>query len=75
MTASPEEFEDGDLLAQLTALYEEKERLQRELGVSSADLIIAMVRSMEEQLVALYEEKESTWRSERSPSGSSSETP
>jgi len=75
VTGSPTEYEDGDLLAQLTALYAEKELLQRELGVSSAELIIAMIRSMEEQLVSLYAEKEAAWRSEPSPSGSSSGTP
>ena len=48
----------GDMEAQLHSLYAEKEQLERELGVSSADLIIAMVRSMEEQLIALYSEKE-----------------
>ena len=44
--------------AQLGALYAERELLQRELGVSDADDIIAMVRSLEEQLADLYREKE-----------------
>ena len=64
----------GDMEAQLAALYREKEFLERELGVSSDGLLVAMVRSMEEQLVALYQEKEGTWSSESSPSGSSSDT-
>ncbi|MCO4771931.1 MAG: hypothetical protein KDA24_18010 [Deltaproteobacteria bacterium] len=65
---------NGDMEAQLVALYEEKELLEQELGISSADLLIAMVRSMEEQLIALYTEKETSWRSATSPASSSSES-
>ena len=39
---------------QLTAMYAEKEQLENALGVSSADDIILMVKSLEEQLNALY---------------------
>ncbi len=39
---------------QLTAMYAEKEQLENALGISSADDIILMVRSLEEQLNALY---------------------
>jgi hypothetical protein len=41
---------------QLSALYAEKELLEKELGVSSAEDIIVMIRSLEEQLKALYAE-------------------
>lgn len=65
----------GDMEAQLVSLYEEKALLERELGVSDASDLVALVRSMEQQLVALYAEKETEWRSEASPSGSSLGTP
>jgi hypothetical protein len=41
---------------QLSAVYAEKERLAAALGVSDADEIIEMVRSLEEQLCVLYAE-------------------
>jgi hypothetical protein len=41
---------------QLTAMYAEKEQLENALGISSADDIIQMVKSLEEQLNALYAE-------------------
>ena len=62
----------GGMEQQLVALYRERELLERELGVSSAELLIAMVRSMEKQLAELYREKEEAWSSEASPSRSSS---
>lgn len=47
-----------DLEAQLDALYDDRLRLHQALGVSSADEIIALVRSMQEQLDDLYAERE-----------------
>ncbi len=47
----------GDMEAQLTCLYAERERLARVLGTADAERIIAMVRSLEEQLVDLYSAK------------------
>lgn len=44
----------GDMEAPLESLYAERELLQKELGVSSAEQILWMVRSLEAQLVALY---------------------
>lgn len=41
---------------QLCALYAEKELLEKEIGVSSAEDVIAMIRSLEEQLNVLYAE-------------------
>ncbi len=41
---------------QLSALYAEKELLEKEIGVSSAEDVIAMIRSLEEQLNVLYAE-------------------
>lgn len=61
--------------AQLRSLYEDRELLEEQLGVSSPHLLIALVRSMEEQLVELYREKETTWNSTRSRSESSMERP
>jgi hypothetical protein len=58
--------------AQLRSLYEDRELLERELGVSSPTVLIAMIRSMEAQLIDLYREKEEACSSETSPSGSSS---
>lgn len=43
---------------QLTVLYQEKELLEHEIGVSSAEDIITMIRSMEEQLNSLYQDRE-----------------
>jgi len=65
----------GDMEAQLRSLYEDRELLEEQLGVSSPHLLIALVRSMEEQLVELYREKETTWNSTRSRSESSTERP
>lgn len=65
----------GDMEAQLRSLYEDRELLEEQLGVSSPHLLIAMVRSMEEQLVELYREKEAPWNSTHSQSESSSELP
>jgi photoactive yellow protein len=45
---------DQDTFQQLEALYAERERLERELGVSSADEIIEMVEGMATQLDELY---------------------
>jgi len=45
---------EGSLEAQLASLYADKQTLQDALGISAADEIIAMVRSLEEQLVDLY---------------------
>ena len=51
---NPEEVES--LLAQLRALYIEREELHTELGVSDAESIITMVRSLTAQLEAIYQE-------------------
>ena len=48
-------LEDFD--KQLSELYAEKELLENSLGISSADDVILMVRSLEEQLSALYAER------------------
>ena len=50
--------EAGTLLDQLNTLYEDRERLHRELGVADPDGIIRMVRSLTDQLDALYREKD-----------------
>lgn len=44
----------GSIEAQLISLYDEKKKLEDELGVSSPEAIIAMVRSMEQQLNEFY---------------------
>lgn len=44
------------LVQQVESLYEEKEKLKEELGVSSADEIIKMVNSLTEQLESMYEQ-------------------
>ena len=46
------------LVAQLEALYSERERLHAELGISDADSIVTMVRSLTAQLNALYQQKD-----------------
>jgi len=51
---NPEEVES--LIAQLKALYTEREELHTELGVSDAQSIITMVRSLTAQLEAIYQE-------------------
>lgn len=52
------ETNDFGLETQLEALYFEKEQLEKEIGISDAKDIIAMVQNLEEQLVDLYQEKE-----------------
>ncbi len=47
-------FEEAGMSEQLSALYEEKEILERALGTSIPEEIIAMMNSMSEQLSALY---------------------
>lgn len=42
----------------LRALERDKDKLEEALGVSSADDIIAMVKSLEAQLVDLYKTRE-----------------
>lgn len=42
---------------QLDAVYEEKDRLDAELGVSDAEGLIALVRSLRAQLAAEREER------------------
>lgn len=46
---------DSSLVDQLESLYEEKEKLNRELGVADPDEIIDMVRSLQEQVESFYE--------------------
>ncbi|MFN4243842.1 MAG: hypothetical protein ACK4PI_11475 [Tepidisphaerales bacterium] len=50
---------EGGLEAQLVTLYQEREKLERELGTSDAHELVAMVRSLEQQLGSLYHERES----------------
>ena len=45
---------DGGLVAQLHALYAERERLHRALGTADAEASIALVRSLQAQLVDLH---------------------
>lgn len=47
-----------NLVAQLEAVYADRELLQKELGVSDARDLIHMVRSMEIQLNDLYRDQE-----------------
>jgi len=47
----------GDMESQLRSLYAERERLHQALGTADAELIIELVRSLEEQLLDLYREK------------------
>ncbi|MCS6984641.1 MAG: hypothetical protein NZM25_05910 [Leptospiraceae bacterium] len=50
--------ESGSMEGQLVLLYQEKEFLERELGTSDPQELVAMVKSLEEQLATLYAEKE-----------------
>ena len=43
---------------QLVAVYAEREHLSRELGVSDAAEIVAMIRNLEAQLKDLYHDRE-----------------
>lgn len=52
-----EDQTSSSTVQQLESLYEEKDRLREELGVATADEIIDMVRSLQDQVEALYEEK------------------
>jgi photoactive yellow protein len=54
MTINP----DQDTFQQLQALYAEQEKLERELGVSSADAIIEMVEGLATQLDDFYASSE-----------------
>jgi len=57
MTQDPNESLDS-VEAQLVSLYGEREHLVRELGVSDAGAIVAMVRSLEAQLQDFYGARE-----------------
>lgn len=48
----------GSLEEQLASLYEEKERLTRDIGVSDAAEVVAMVKSLDMQLVTMYSTRE-----------------
>ncbi len=48
----------ASLEEQLGALYEERESLEKELGVSDAEDLVQMVVSMDEQLQSLYADME-----------------
>jgi hypothetical protein len=54
------ETADSSLVDQLESLYEEKDRLNEELGVSDPEEIINMVHSLQEQLESLYAEQDAT---------------
>lgn len=57
--AAPEAVDGaGGMEAQLADLYAERELLERELNISDAAEIVAMVRSLEGQLIDLYQERE-----------------
>lgn len=47
----------GDMTTQLEALYAERELLERSLGMSSAEDLVAAFRSLEAQLASLYDER------------------
>jgi hypothetical protein len=49
---------EGGFEAQLASLYGEREKLEREFGVSDADGIITIIRNFESQLASLYKERE-----------------
>lgn len=49
---------EHSLELQLTSLYHEREYLERHLGVSDAQELVSMVRSLESQLRDLYAERE-----------------
>ncbi|HHP7237087.1 hypothetical protein [Longibacter sp.] len=51
--------EGQDTFQQLEALYAEQEKLERELGLSSADDVIEMVEGLATQLDDLYRDRES----------------
>lgn len=55
---------EGDTFEQLQALLARKEKMQRELGVSSADAVVEMVEGLRDQLEDLYAERDA----ERPPS-------
>ncbi|MGI4788641.1 MAG: hypothetical protein ACRYFS_07300 [Janthinobacterium lividum] len=48
----------GSLEGQLNSLYEDREYLERELGLSDARELVTMVRSLEAQLIDLYQQQE-----------------
>ncbi|MFB6347075.1 MAG: hypothetical protein ABEK50_15235 [bacterium] len=52
-----DEGNKSSTVQQLESLYEEKETLRDELGVSDPEDIISMVHSLQDQVEALYEEK------------------
>jgi hypothetical protein len=47
--------EPNSIEEQLHALYVEKEYLQEHLGVSDADLIVALVKNLEAQISELHQ--------------------
>lgn len=51
---------DSSLVDQLESLYEEKDQLNQELGVSDPEEVIEMVRSLKEQLETFYAEQDET---------------
>jgi len=54
-------FDEGqDTFQQLEALYAERERLERELGLAEADDIIEMVEGLATQLDDLYQDREAS---------------
>lgn len=62
----------GSLEAQLVSLYAERGHLERELGVSDANEIVTMVRSLEAQLRDLYSHREHGGESEEGSAPDSS---
>jgi hypothetical protein len=50
--------EIDSLEEQLRSLYEDRELLENELGVSDSAEIVAMVRSLESQLNDVYQDRE-----------------
>ena len=52
----PETDPTSSMEEQLCALYAERETLERELGVSDADQIVALVRRLEARLAAFEQQ-------------------
>jgi hypothetical protein len=49
---------EGGFEAQLAALYSDREKLEREFGISDADDVVSLIRNFESQLASLYKDRE-----------------
>jgi len=54
-----QESTHSSLVDQVESLYEEKEKLNEEFGISSIDEAIKMIRSLQDQVESLYEQQDS----------------